>query len=429
MTYNCTAKNAAGKATKTLMVFQTEKPEEISDQNSSAIPIVAPVSVLSMIILTFLCLVMYKRKKLYGGLYLFSHPPLLDSMETIPSPFFPEWEFPREKIKFVRQLGAGQFGVVWLAEATGISLFHPRETLREKQGKKMFFFFNRTRRKANFTNCKEINNVAVKQVKADYVESSVADIKDELQILIHVGEHENIVNILGACTKGKSSNLWIILEYCPHGNLKELLRQSRDRYRLEEDLLVKDLSQNFGPKNLMCFALQIAKGMEFLVSRKIIHRDLAARNILIGNEYVAKVADFGLARNVDKYQIYIKKSTGMVPVKWLAIESIEDAIFTEKSDVWSFGVLLWEIFALGGNPYPGVHINDFYLYLLNGNRMQPPIHCPPKIFDIMSLCWKENPIDRPNFCNLIKLLGENLGFIDEMQETISDNGGNAVTSC
>ena len=194
------------------------------------------------------------------------------------------------------------------------------------------------------------------------------------------------------------------MEYCPNGNLRDFLRNSRNLYRVEEQSLMTDLSQAFGPNNLIYIAWQIAKGMTFLISRKIIHRDLAARNILLGHGFTAKVGDFGLARDVYKYQAYLKNSSGMVPIKWMAIESIRDSIYTEKTDIWSFGILLWELFTLGGTPYPGMHANEVYQLLLNGKRMDPPVHCPQEISNIMLECWNENAKDRPNFQNLKKML-------------------------
>ncbi|CAB4003020.1 partial, partial [Paramuricea clavata] len=97
---------------------------------------------------------------------------------------------------------------------------------------------------------------------------------------------------------------------------------------------------------------------------------------------------------------------GLVPFKWMALESIRDSLFTEKSDVWSFGILLWEIFSLGATPYPGMYFNDVHQYLLQGKRMDPPIQCPEDINDVMSMCCKENPEDRPNFHSLKDLLYE-----------------------
>ncbi|CAB4037450.1 vascular endothelial growth factor receptor 2-like, partial [Paramuricea clavata] len=142
----------------------------------------------------------------------------------------------------------------------------------------------------------------------DSDKEKLVDLQSELKILIHVGEHENIVNLLGACTKGTNYDLWIILEYCANGDLRSFLRRGGNHYEENETSLAVDLSVTFGPRKLIHIALQIAKGMEFLISRKVIHRDLAARNVLLGNGFVAKVADFGLARDVYKYQKYVKKS-------------------------------------------------------------------------------------------------------------------------
>ncbi|CAB3997544.1 vascular endothelial growth factor receptor 2-like [Paramuricea clavata] len=392
MKYQCKVKNAAGSASEIIEVFKSAGNSSIpnpnsSDQRHTLILIVVPTGLISMIIVVVAGFVLYRRKKMYGGFYLFSYPPLPDYIKSINRngniqeqlqqlPFIPEWEFPRERISFDSELGSGQFGIVWLAEAIGISAFHPRDMLREREGGRRFSLFNRTTKRNSYVFCTEVTQVAVKTMKENFDRNDLADLQSELKILIHVGENENIVNILGACTKGKSSNLWIIMEYCPNGNLREFLQNNQSRYSVEEESFDPDISQVFGPRNIIYVAWQIAKGMTFLTSRKIIHRDLAARNILLGRGYVAKVSDFGLARDVHKHQQYLKTSTGLVPFKWMALESIRNSLFTEKSDVWSFGILLWEIFSLGETPYPDMYFNDVHQYLLQGKRMEPPIHCP-----------------------------------------------------
>ncbi|CAB4015661.1 vascular endothelial growth factor receptor 2-like [Paramuricea clavata] len=187
------------------------------------------------------------------------------------------------------------------------------------------------------------------------------------------------------------------MEYCPYGNMSEFLRNRQDIYEPDWLQLTSDHDSKLSITDLVEAASQIADGMEFLASRKCIHRDLAARNILIGQNFVPKIAEIGLARNFYKNDIYLKKKSGLVPVKWMSIEALRDRIFSEKSDVWSFGVLLWEIFTLGGSPYPGIHSVDVYEYLCSGNRMKSPLYCPNEIYDLMMTCWNADPCQRPGF--------------------------------
>jgi len=144
--------------------------------------------------------------------------------------------------------------------------------------------------------------------------------------------------------------------------------------------------------------------MDFLASRRCVHRDLAARNVLVGENYVLKVADFGLARDIYKDEHYVKTTAGLLPVKWMAIEALVDRVYTHKSDVWSFGVLLWELFTLGGSPYPGLPANEVYQYLMEGQRMDIPVNCPDEMYEIMCNCWQHSPDDRASFADLVARL-------------------------
>uniref|UniRef100_T1JJ62 Protein kinase domain-containing protein n=1 Tax=Strigamia maritima TaxID=126957 RepID=T1JJ62_STRMM len=153
-------------------------------------------------------------------------------------------------------------------------------------------------------------------------------------------------------------------------------------------------------EELHAFALQIAKGMNHLASKGITHRDLAARNVLIDEKNTLKISDFGLSRT----GVYVTTRCAKVPLRWLSIEAIRDSLYTTKSDVWAFGVVLWEICTLGGFPYASVPDSAFPDYLINGNRLQKPDNCSEEIYLIMESCWNKAPYLRPDFSDLCESL-------------------------
>jgi len=164
------------------------------------------------------------------------------------------------------------------------------------------------------------------------------------------------------------------------------------------------IENEFTTFDLCVSAYQIAKGLDYLSGRKCVHRDVAARNVLVGENFVMKVADFGLARDVYQDEHYIKLSGGLLPIKWMAIESVFDRVFTQQSDVWSYGVLLWELMTLGGSPYPGIPAKDLPEYLRTGHRMAQPQFCPNEIYAMMRECWSEDPLQRPSFTDIVMRL-------------------------
>ncbi|XP_038066020.1 proto-oncogene tyrosine-protein kinase receptor Ret-like isoform X2 [Patiria miniata] len=195
--------------------------------------------------------------------------------------------------------------------------------------------------------------------------------------------------------------MYIILEYVPYRDLQTYLRHIRTGtepfyLKKEEFKEKKDLT----PTEILTFASQVVRGMEYLASKQCIHRDLATRNILLGEGLVCKVSDFGLARDVAEKSQYEMQSQGRVPVRWMAPESLISNMYTSKSDVWSFGVLLWELVTLGSHPYPGMSSQKVIDEIKQGYRLPKPEHCSDDIYQIMMDCWQEKPEDRPNFAGL-----------------------------
>ncbi|XP_033964305.1 vascular endothelial growth factor receptor 1 isoform X2 [Pseudochaenichthys georgianus] len=300
-----------------------------------------------------------------------------------------QWEFPRERLKLGKPLGRGAFGKVVQAAAFGIE---------------------------NTTSC---TTVAVKMLKEGATASDHKALMTELKILNHIGHHLNVVNLLGACTKPEGP-LMVIVEYCCYGNLSTFLKgkrevfvHDRDGEPVCDDNTEHHLDTKCGSnsplflEDLISFSFQVVRGMEFLASRKCIHRDLAARNILLSDNKVVKICDFGLARDIYKDPDYVRKGDARLPLKWMSPEAIFDKVFTTQSDVWSFGILLWEIFSLGGSPYPGLQIDEEFCHRLKaGTRMRAPEYSTPEIYSTMLACWEAGPSDRPTFTNLVETLGD-----------------------
>ncbi|XP_054670191.1 receptor-type tyrosine-protein kinase FLT3 isoform X2 [Grus americana] len=302
----------------------------------------------------------------------------------------------------------------------------------------------------------------------------------ELKMMTHIGSHENIVNLLGACTV--SGPIYLIFEYCCYGDLLNYLRSKREKFHWtlmdifkqhnfsfyhnihfhqnsrkgthlkygvnttvcredefeitqsrqsmnvtsgsngivlcsEEDKIKHasrqmDEEEDFNVltfEDLLCFSYQVAKGMEFLESKSCIHRDLAARNILVTHGKVVKICDFGLARDVVNDSNYIVRGNARLPVKWMAPESLFEMTYTMKSDVWSYGILLWEIFSLGVNPYPGIQVDrNFYKLIQSGFKMDRPYYATKDVYQLMQLCWALDSRKRPTFSWLVSSLASQL---------------------
>ncbi|XP_052430180.1 vascular endothelial growth factor receptor kdr-like [Carassius gibelio] len=429
-TYECHASNDRGEA-KTSAVITV-----VGEDGKPNIEVIILVSTGAAATFLWIMLILFIRKLRKpssadlktGYLSIIMDPdqiPLDEQCDRLPYDSN-KWEFPRDRLRLGKTLGHGAFGKVVEASAFGID---------------------------KISTCK---TVAVKMLKAGATNNEWRALMSELKILIHIGHHLNVVNLLGACTK-RGGPLMIIVEFCKYGNLSNYLRSRRGDFvvyksqdgkalrsssgcdlselikrRLEsvastgssassgfiedksycdseeeeeeqEDLYKKVLTL----EDLICYSFQVAKGMEFLASRKCIHRDLAARNILLSENNVVKICDFGLARDVYKDPDYVRKGDARLPLKWMAPEAIFDKIYTTQSDVWSFGVLMWEIFSLGASPYPGLHIDEeFCCRLKEGTRMKAPEYSSSEIYQTMLDCWHGEPSKRPTFIELVERLGD-----------------------
>lgn len=304
---------------------------------------------------------------------------LLQSSNTDPAPFneyeFPldsNWEIPRNQLTLGTTLGEGAFGRVVMAEAYGL----------EKMSK--------------------CSIVAVKMVKEGHTDADMASLVREMEVMKMIGKHINIINLLGCCSQ--DGPLYVIVEFAPHGNLKDFLKKNRPLgdpdFFGHEDPDRTILTQ----KDLISFAFQVARGMEYLASRRCIHRDLAARNVLVSDDYIMKIADFGLARDIQDTDYYRKNTNGRLPVKWMAPESLQEKFYDTQSDVWSYGVLLWEIMTFGEQPYPKVTADELYSYLIRGERMDRPPRCSLNIYMLMRQCWNFDAHARPTFTEIVENL-------------------------
>ncbi|XP_034432007.1 LOW QUALITY PROTEIN: ALK tyrosine kinase receptor [Hippoglossus hippoglossus] len=272
-------------------------------------------------------------------------------------------EVPRRNISLTRGLGHGAFGEVYEGLVVGI----PGEPSPLQ--------------------------VAVKTLPEVCSEQDELDFLMEA-LIISKFSHQNIVRCVGVSLQ--TMPRFILLELMTGGDLKTFLRETRPRLEHPSSLTMVDL---------LNVARDIAKGCHYLEENQFIHRDIAARNCLLtckGSGRAAKIGDFGMARDIYRASYYRKGGRAMLPVKWMPPEAFMEGIFTSKTDTWSFGVLLWEIFSLGYMPYPSRSNQEVLEFVTNGGRMDPPKNCPGPVYRIMTQSWQHQPEDRPNFSTILE---------------------------
>ncbi|XP_073230629.1 uncharacterized protein [Porites lutea] len=292
------------------------------------------------------------------------------------------WEIPPNHLTLSKKIGGGAFGQVWKGKVYDV------------------------------TGMGEQSVVAVKMLRDNFSKSDLKDLSTELELLKKLKPHPNVIQLLGCVTKNEvrckgRRDLrppFVVLEFAPYGDLRGYLKKRRGENDDYYNLKIKEDPQKLTKQLLYQFAADIARGMEYIADHQLIHRDLAARNVLIGDNLRCKITDFGMARDLGNSEIYVKKSNGLVPVKWMAVESLKYQVYTIESDVWSYGIVLYEIFTLGGNPYDGMTGREVFNFVQSGHRMQRNPVISLELYELMLQCWDEEPSKRPNFSTIVTLM-------------------------
>ncbi|XP_077570106.1 insulin-like growth factor 1b receptor [Stigmatopora nigra] len=294
-----------------------------------------------------------------GVLYASVNPEYFSAAEMyVPD----EWEVLREKISLSRELGQGSFGMVYEGIAKGVVKDEPD------------------------------TRVAIKTVNESASMRERIEFLNEASVMKEFNCH-HVVRLLGVVSQGQPT--LVIMELMTRGDLKSYLRSLRPKEQQWSSLSLPPL------KKMLQMAGQIADGMAYLNASKFVHRDLAARNCMVAEDFTVKIGDFGMTRDIYETDYYRKGGKGLLPVRWMSPESLKDGVFTTNSDVWSFGVVLWEISTLAEQPYQGLSNEQVLRFVMEGGLLEKPQNCPDMLFELMRMCWQYNPKMRPSFVDII----------------------------
>ncbi|XP_025770943.1 insulin receptor-related protein [Puma concolor] len=339
------------------IAFYIPGPEEEDSGGLHVLLTVTPVGLMLLVILAALGF-FYGRKR-NSTLYASVNPEYFSASAVyIPD----EWEVPREQISIIRELGQGSFGMVYEGLAQGLEAGEESTPVA----------------------LKTVNELASPRERIEFLkEASV----------MKAFKCHHVVRLLGVVSQGQPT--LVIMELMTRGDLKSHLRSLRPEAENNPGLPRPALG------DMIQMAGEIADGMAYLAANKFVHRDLAARNCMVSQDFTVKIGDFGMTRDVYETDYYRKGGKGLLPVRWMAPESLKDGIFTTHSDVWSFGVVLWEIATLAEQPYQGLSNEQVLKFVMDGGVLEELESCPLRLQELMSRCWQQNPRLRPTFTHIL----------------------------
>ncbi|KAH8337342.1 hypothetical protein KR059_007519, partial [Drosophila kikkawai] len=299
--------------------------------------------------------------------------PFYASMQYIPD----DWEVLRENIIQLAPLGQGSFGMVY----EGII--------------------------KSFSNGIEDRACAIKTVNENATDRERTNFLSEASVMKEFDTH-HVVRLLGVCSRGQPA--LVVMELMKKGDLKSYLRAHRPEERDEAMMAYLTrigVTGNVQPptySRIYQMAIEIADGMAYLAAKKFVHRDLAARNCMVAEDLTVKIGDFGMTRDVYETDYYRKGTKGLLPVRWMSPESLRDGVYSSASDVFSFGVVLWEMATLAAQPYQGFSNEQVLRFVIEGGVMERPENCPDLLHRLMQRCWHHRPNARPSFLDIIAYL-------------------------
>ncbi|XP_030373756.1 insulin-like receptor [Scaptodrosophila lebanonensis] len=289
-----------------------------------------------------------------------------------------DWEVARDRIIQLRPLGQGSFGMVY----EGILKSHQ--------------------------NAGEDTPCAIKTVNENATDRERTNFLNEASVMKEFDTY-HVVRLLGVCSHGQPA--LVVMELMKNGDLKSYLRAHRPD---EPDDVLANYQQRIGLQagnvqpppysRIYQMAIEIADGMAYLAAKKFVHRDLAARNCMVAHDLTVKIGDFGMTRDIYETDYYRKGTKGLLPVRWMPPESLRDGVYASSSDVFSYGVVLWEMATLASQPYQGLSNEQVLRYVIDGGVMERPENCPDMLYTLMQSCWHHRPSARPTFMEIISYL-------------------------